>query len=146
MKKYTKYLLFIIVILFILSGCKTEYNIKDENNNIYSAEKLLLLGQESYKAKDYETSIKYYQAIIDNYPDDDYNVAWAYYEIGFIYYVMEDYVKAKEKFNKVIIDYPKQEDQVNLSKYILEKIEAIEKENEEKNKKDDDKSDETEEN
>ena len=101
-----------------------EFNIKDNKGNVFSAEKLLLEGQRAYNKKDYELALRYYNAIIEYYPDDKKNVAWAYYEIGYVYYIQEDYEDAKNYFTIVINNYPDQKDACALAGYILSKIQS----------------------
>ena len=117
-------LLFIFLISF--SGCAHyKYVVTDTEGNLYSPEKLLLEGQLAYDAKDYDTAIKYFQLILEKYPDNKEYTSWACYEIGFVYFSIKDYEQAKIWFTQVIEKYNGSSAAVSLSKYMLSKIENI---------------------
>jgi len=68
----------------------------------YAYEKL---AQKEFDAGRYENAIEVYQAIIDNYTDNNAYLVWAYYEIGFCYKKLKDYGNAELHFRKVINEF-----------------------------------------
>ncbi len=125
-----KKLFFIAVFIVFLSlfSCQTyKYNITDQNGQIYSAERLLLEGQLAYDSQAFDVAIKYFLAILENYPDNKEITSWACYEIGFVYFTQKEYDKAKEWFTKVIEKYNGSEAAVKLATYMLQKIQQITK-------------------
>ena len=119
-------LFFTIIFTSLFSCAETQISIKNNDGTIYSPQRLLLEGQTEVNEAQYEQALQYYQAVIDNFPDDKENLAWAYYEIGYVYYLMEDYLNAKINFKIVIKDYKKQKDAYYLAQFMLSKIEEIE--------------------
>lgn len=131
MNKNIKITLFLFISLFLIllfSCTSTEFSVKDSNNNIYSAEKLLIEGDKAYNNNNYEIALKYYEAVLKYYPDDVTNSAWATYQIGYVYYKMEKYEEAKKYFNIVIEKYSNVKDCVSLSNMMLSRIEVLMKE------------------
>lgn len=55
--------------------------------------------------EDYKTALSYYEAFLERYPEDQQNRVIAQYEIAFIYYKMEKYDEAKERFQELISEY-----------------------------------------
>ncbi|UCB47071.1 MAG: tetratricopeptide repeat protein [Spirochaetota bacterium] len=63
------------------------------------------LAQAEYDEDRYENAIEVYRSIIENYPDNQKALAWAYYEIGFCYFVLKDYDNAMVNFRKVLNEF-----------------------------------------
>jgi tetratricopeptide (TPR) repeat protein len=86
------------------------------------------LAQAEYDEGRYENTIEVYRAIIENYPENQRALAWAYYEIGFCYFVLKDYDNAELNFRKVLNEF-----QEPAAKKLAEQIIAkIEQENKKK--------------
>ena len=62
-----------------------------------------------YDRENYKKSIHYYQQMIKKFSSQskkyEKELAWAQYEIGFCYLVMNDYRKALSEFKKVLYEY-----------------------------------------
>jgi tetratricopeptide (TPR) repeat protein len=86
------------------------------------------LAQAEYDEDRYENAIEVYRTIIENYPENRKALAWAYYEIGFCYFVLEDYGNAEVNFRKVINEFQ----EPAAKKLAGQRIAEIEQEKEEK--------------
>jgi len=62
-------------------------------------------GVEAIDEDNYELALLYYQAIIDNPPDDINANLWSSYEIANIYYKMEEYFISLELLDALILEY-----------------------------------------
>ncbi|MCX8057879.1 MAG: tetratricopeptide repeat protein [Spirochaetes bacterium] len=121
------FIIFIIILSTIFSCYSLiKYEINDKEGKLLSPEKLLLKGQQAYDYGYYDIAIKYYLTIIEKYPEETYYCAYAYYEIGFIYYATKKYEEAKKYLNIVIEKYPDEKDVVFLANFLLSKIKDIE--------------------
>lgn len=119
-----------IILIFIFSilifSCSSEnFSIRGDNNEIDSAEKLLIKGDKAYNKNKYEKAIKYYEAVLKYYPDDYINCAWATYQIGYIYYKMKNFDEAKKYFNIVKEKYKNVKSCAYLSNLMILKIENL---------------------
>jgi tetratricopeptide (TPR) repeat protein len=85
------------------------------------------LAQAEYDEGRYENAIDVYSAIIKNYPENQKALAWAYYEIGFCYFVLKEYDNAEVNFRKVINEFQEPAAK-KLSAEIMAKIEQEKKE------------------
>ena len=63
------------------------------------------IGQKEFDEGRYDNAISAYTAIISNYPDNTKALVWAHYEIGFCYFVQEEYDEAEFYFRIVINEY-----------------------------------------
>ena len=121
-------LFFILFFIFSMVSCQTyQFNITDQNGEIYSPEKLLLEGQLAYDKQAYDVAIKYFMIRLEKYPDNKEFTSWACYEIGFVYYSQKKYELAKEWFKKVIEQYNGSSAAVKLATYMIQKIEQNQK-------------------
>lgn len=69
-------------------------------------EELFQRGQEAVvDYEDYKTALHYYETFLERYPEDLQNRVIAQYEIAFIYYKMEKYDAAEERFNELLGEY-----------------------------------------
>jgi TolA-binding protein len=85
------------------------------------------IAQAEYDKGRYENAIDAYNAIIKNYPENQKALAWAYYEIGFCYFVLKEYDNAEVNFRKVINEFQEPAAK-KLSAEIMAKIEQEKKE------------------
>jgi outer membrane protein assembly factor BamD (BamD/ComL family) len=106
MKKEILYLsLCMTIALIALFACRTVPDVKVEEDDTP-----LTLSEQAldyFNNKEYRAAIAYHAAIISNFSREKYEkeIAWAYYEIGFCYYYMENYETAVEYFDIVINDF-----------------------------------------
>jgi tetratricopeptide (TPR) repeat protein len=63
------------------------------------------IAQRERDERRYDNAIAAYAAIIANYPDNKTALAWAHYEIGFCYYLKEDFDQAEFYFRIVLNEY-----------------------------------------
>lgn len=106
MEKITKItvILFTIFTLGISTQCNSLRGVKSESElEGLTAEMILEMGAEEYVENRYNAATYYYQYIIDNFEETQEEVAWSYYEIGFIHYQKNRKNKALEYFQKVIL-------------------------------------------
>jgi tetratricopeptide (TPR) repeat protein len=95
-----KRLILAAVMLAGLIGCAGKTMLPDDQLRSYTAKKILEIAAEKYVAYDYESAIYYYNKIIEIYPEDVESVSWAYYEIGFIFFVKHKYQMANDYFGQ----------------------------------------------
>jgi TolA-binding protein len=79
------------------------------------------LAQAEYDEDRYENAIQVYSAIIEHYPENQKAVAWANYEIGYSYFMMEEYEQAELYFRTVINEFEEPAAE-KLSQKMLETI------------------------
>lgn len=84
------------------------------------------LAQTEYDQGRYENAIEVYRAIIKNYSENQKALAWAYYEIGFCYYVLKEYDNAEVNLRKVLNEFQEPAAK-KLSGEIMAKIEQEKK-------------------
>jgi len=88
--------------IFLVASCSSQFNVKpDAELQKMSSRKILNLAAANYVNYQYDAAIHYYKKLVEFFPDDLENVAWAKYEIGFIYYKKGQYKKADKYFNEV---------------------------------------------
>lgn len=105
MQTYIKYLLLAAVLLS--SGCSSGYLSRAEKKQWKSAssKNLSEAGQTAFNKGDYKRAIDLYRLILaKKTPEPEYAVQ-AEYEIGFSFYYMKDYKRAKLHFNRVLKQY-----------------------------------------
>ena len=119
----------IVFLSFLLFSCAAkEIVIKDESGELIAPQKILLEGQKAVDEANYDLALLYYQALIDNYSENKEYVAWAHYEMGYVYFLLEDYENAKLHFKVIVEDYKDQKSPYALAQFMLSKIEDIENE------------------
>ncbi len=98
MKKY-----WVLIVLFLLASCGSRLNVKpDAELKGFSSQKLLELAAGEYVNYQYDAAVYYYKKLIELFPNDVENKTWANYEIGFIYFKKNQYVKAQTYFDEVL--------------------------------------------
>ena len=129
-KRNIKLILSLLLVIYLFS-CTTliKYEILDKEGNILPPEKLLLKGQQAYDYKSYDIALKYFNLIIEKYPENTYYCAWAYYEIGFVYYSIKKYDEALKYLNILIEKYPDEKEQVSLANFLISKIKEMQNKN-----------------
>ena len=109
MKKWYRYLtpvaIALILVLTALSCASKQPVLYNEDGSPLTITDYEKIAQKEFDERQYENAIATYNAIISNYPDVKKSMAWAHYEIGFCYYVMEDYEQAEVYFRIVINEY-----------------------------------------
>lgn len=116
-----KSLLLFPVLLLVLAGCGNRSIVKEDLKTL-PANILMDRAAERYSLYDYQGALAYYQAVIDYHPDKYEDVAWARYEIGYIYYVQKKYDKAKEYFEAAASTPQAPHGVIILSEMMLKKI------------------------
>ncbi|MGQ9615825.1 MAG: tetratricopeptide repeat protein [Spirochaetota bacterium] len=99
-----RFLIYSIILLFMVA-CSTKKPVLYKDGNPLSITDYEKVAQKEFDEGRYKNAIAVYQAIIDNYPENQSAKAWAYYEIGYCYYAMEDYQQAEIYFRKVLNEY-----------------------------------------
>jgi TolA-binding protein len=90
---------------FIVSCASKQPVLYNEDGSPLAITDYEKIAQKEFDERRYNNAIATYNAIISNYPDVKQSVAWAHYEIGFCYYVMEDYEQAEIYFRIVVNEY-----------------------------------------
>lgn len=132
MKKYRSLMVLtgLLVILFSGNSCSKKIPILYKDGNPLSISEYEKIAQKEFDAERYSNAIKAYEAIIKNYPENPKALAWANYEIGFLFYIQKDYEKAENYLRKVLNEYQEPAAK-KLSEQLITRIEAmkIEKKN-----------------
>ncbi len=113
-------LLYPLLFLIALS-CSTRAPVLYKNGTPLSITDYEKIAQKQFDEGRFKNAITAYQAIIDNYPDNQNAMAWAHYEIGYCYYVMGDHQQAEIFFRKVVNEY-REPAAKTLATQMLEKI------------------------
>ncbi len=116
-----KHLLLSFMVFLVLSGCSKSANIKEDIKKL-PANILMDRAAERYSVYDYKNALVYYQAVLDNHPESYEDVAWARYEMGYIYYVQKQYEKAREYFEAAAASQQAPHGVVILSEMMLSKL------------------------
>lgn len=107
MKVY-RFLVFpLILFVVLMTACSEHTKIVPESElKKLPSQKLLELGAEKYSNMQYKDAIYYYSNLITIFKDDNdqdnESRAWATYEIGYIYYVQDNYNVAEPLFDEVL--------------------------------------------
>lgn len=105
----------------LLIGCTPRAVVKEDLSKL-PANVLMDKAAERYSVYDYQGALTYYQAVIDYYPSRYEEVAWARYEIGYIYYVQKKYDKAREFFELASSTPQAPNSVIILSEMMLKKL------------------------
>ena len=101
--------LVLIILLQILSlsflSCATPKPVLYNDGKPLTITEYEKLAQAEYDEDRYENAIEVYRAIVENYPENQKALAWAYYEIGFCYFVLKDYDNAEVNFRKILNEF-----------------------------------------
>ncbi|RKY00379.1 MAG: hypothetical protein DRP54_05605 [Spirochaetes bacterium] len=97
--------LFFLILFFLVSSCATQRLQLYKDGKPLKLSEYEKLALKEYTEGRYENAIKVYQAILKNYSSETYAVVWAWYEIGYCYYMMKNYPEAEKAFRKVINEY-----------------------------------------
>ena len=106
--------------LFALSQCSGIPNLSKEE--LADPDALLDKGRELFLEEEYKAAIYVFNILLKKHPKRTYHCAWAQYEIGMCYYLLKDFVKAKEAFMKVRQKYPLPRQPRILAQYLIKKI------------------------
>jgi len=96
---------------------------------------LIQRAQEASDRNRYDTSLQYYETIIERFPFEIDNIIAAEYEIAFIHYKQKKYETAKVKFADLLERYNTPDEELLppqfkiLSLKVMEKIDEIESSN-----------------
>jgi tetratricopeptide (TPR) repeat protein len=115
-------LLFAIILVSFIS-CATPKPVLYREGKPLTITDYEKLAQNEYDNDRYENAIGVYQAIIENYPDNPKALVWAYYEVGYCYWMLEEYERAELYFRKVLNEFQEPAAKT-LAGQMLEKIES----------------------
>ena len=97
----------LMLTLWLLGCTNTTAVLPEKETKTIGSKQLLELAAERYGNYQYPEALYYYNQIITNYTsdNDEDNEArtWALYEIGYIYYIQNDYDIADSYFDKVLV-------------------------------------------
>ncbi|URA09393.1 tetratricopeptide repeat protein [Thermospira aquatica] len=116
-----KYLLLSLVLFLTIGGCSQSTSVKEDIKKL-SPNILMDKAAERYSVYDYKNALMYYQAVLDNYPESYEDVAWARYEMGYIYYIQKKYNKSKEYFEAAAASKNAPHAVIILSEMMLSKL------------------------
>lgn len=86
----------------LIIGCASGPVVIDEG---LEPSELIQRAQEASDKNKTDLAIRYYQAILDRYPDDRYSNCAARYEIAFIQFKQKDYEMAKKGLEELLALY-----------------------------------------
>jgi outer membrane protein assembly factor BamD (BamD/ComL family) len=115
----------IVVFCFLLYACASGRNVIDDN---LTPGELVQRAQEESDNNNYEKAARFYNAILERFPDDRAAVCGAQYEIAFIHYKQKKYNEAEDGFNTLLDRYDDSDGDLLPQKYyilsniVLEKI------------------------
>ena len=93
----------LLIILAVLSGCRSVPDSIDENLSI---NEYFQKAQEAVvQWNDYDTALLYYKTFEERFPEEYARIVEADYEIAFIYYKKEQYDQAEALFKDIIARY-----------------------------------------
>ncbi|MCX7882729.1 MAG: tetratricopeptide repeat protein [Brevinematales bacterium] len=118
-----KCVLLSLTFALVMAGCASRSVVKEDLAKL-PANILMDKAAERYSTYDYKGALTYYQAVIDYHPQRYEEVAWARYEIGYIYYIQKKYDKAKEYFEAASSTPTAPHGVIILSEMMLKKIPA----------------------
>ena len=107
MQVYKFWILLLAFSLSFLAACSERTKIVPESElKKLPSQKLLELGAEKYSNMQYKDAIYYYSNVINLFHDDNdqdnESRAWATYEIGYIYFLQNNYNVADPFFDEVL--------------------------------------------
>jgi outer membrane protein assembly factor BamD (BamD/ComL family) len=121
-----KLIILTVVLLLSFGACATG-PVKAADDA--TPEKLVQYAQEAMDRNRYKLALEYYDLILGRFPNDDYMLCNAEYEIAFIHYKQKKYDLAREEFNKLLERYNTPDEELLPSQFkiltfiVLEKIE-----------------------
>lgn len=99
------YLTIIVTISYTFLSCATKMPALYKDGKPLTITEYDKIAQKEFDNDRFENAIAAYEALIINYPDKLRASVWAHYEIGFCYYVQEEYDKAEIYFRKVTNEF-----------------------------------------
>ena len=99
------YLIIILTISYIFLSCASKMPALYKDGKPLTIIEYDKIAQKEFDNNRFDNAITAYEAIITNYPDKLRASTWAHYEIGFCYYVKEEYDKAEIYFRKVTNEF-----------------------------------------
>jgi outer membrane protein assembly factor BamD (BamD/ComL family) len=91
-------------------------------------EKLIQYAQEAMDRNRYKLALQYYDLILERFPDNDYLLCTAEYEIAFIHYKQKKYDQARDEFHALLERYNTPDEELlpgqfkTLTNIVLEQI------------------------
>ncbi len=83
------------------------------------APELIRFAQEAYSDNNYELAFYYYNTLLDRYSDNRNVVLVANYEIGFLYFKLREYPRARERIEFLLAEYQRNREDYPQWVYIL---------------------------
>ena len=105
-----------VVFCFWLSACASGRNVIDDN---LTPGELVQKAQEESDNNNYEKAARFYNEILERFPDDRAAVCGARYEIAFIYYKQKRYSEAKDEFYALLDLYNDSDGDLLPQKYYI---------------------------
>jgi outer membrane protein assembly factor BamD (BamD/ComL family) len=96
------YIPFIVILAVLLWGCASG---PVEVADTMTPAEIVQRAQEASDKNWYKRAMRYYELILERFPDDSEMVCTAEYEIAFIHYKQRKYKRAREGFNALLERY-----------------------------------------
>jgi outer membrane protein assembly factor BamD (BamD/ComL family) len=104
------------VFCFMLFACASDRDVIREG---LTPGELVQKAQEESDNNRYDSAIRFYQAILERFPDDRAAVCGARYEIAFIHYKQKKYGEAEQEFNYLLGFYDDSDGDLLPQKYYI---------------------------
>lgn len=103
-----RHMLFLLLLpLLGIAGCKS--GPREIEAGLTPPEYFQRAQQAVIERSDYDTALAYYNAVLEQFPNDRQNGVIARYEIAFIHYKEGDYDTAREQFENILSIYEEDE-------------------------------------
>ena len=103
-----------VIFCFLLLSCASDRNVISDN---LTPGELVQRAQEESDNNNYEKAARFYNAILERFPDDRAAVCGAQYEIAFIHYKQKKYSEAEQEFNALLDRYDDSDGDLLPQKY-----------------------------
>jgi membrane protease YdiL (CAAX protease family) len=77
--------------------------------------------------KDYRRAVLQADHLLQEYPDQREQCAWALYKMGLSYYMLKDFHNSRKALSRVVAEFKEHEDALSYSQQVIEKLDALEK-------------------
>jgi outer membrane protein assembly factor BamD (BamD/ComL family) len=107
---------FMMVFCFLLFACASN---RDAISDDLTPGELVQRAQEESDNNNYDKAARFYNVILERFPDDREAVSGALYEIAFIHYKQKKYDEAEQEFNALLERYNDPDGDLLPQKYYI---------------------------